>query len=301
MKIISTLILYIVISAFSAFVPLTATAQMKWNSAYQNYIDKYKNVAIDQMKRHHIPASITLAQGLLESGAGKSSLATRGNNHFGIKCHDWTGPTMMKNDDAPNECFRVYGNAMESYEDHSLFLKRKRYAPLFELNLRDYKGWANGLKKCGYATSPTYAQQLINIIELYKLYEYDNAKGLDKFILDHSGAYVIRAYNKNYYVVARKGDTFRSLGKELGISYKKLAKYNERDRDDVLSEGDTVYLKKKQKRATKDFKRRPHTIKAGESMYSIAQFYGIRLANLYKMNHLSPDYSPRVGDQLRVY
>lgn len=282
--------------------PAASSAQMKWNSTYQAYIDEYKDLAIEQMMHHNIPASITLAQGLLESGAGRSRLATKANNHFGIKCHDWNGPSIRQDDDAANECFRAYSNAKESFEDHSKFLKRKRYESLFRLDITDYKGWAKGLKNCGYATNPAYAQTLINIIELYKLYKYDTAKTYDKFVYEHSDApYRIYSYNKNYYIKARRGDTFRSIAKETHISYKKLASYNERDRDDVLHEGDIIYLKKKQKRATKDFKNRPHTIRAGESMYDIAQFYGIRLKNLYKMNRLSPDFTPRVGEQLRVY
>lgn len=283
---------------------LSSMAQMKWNQAYQSYIDRYKDLAIEQMQKHRVPASITLAQGLLESGAGKSKLATYGNNHFGIKCHDWTGKSMRQNDDAPQECFRVYDDVRDSYEDHSLFLHRKRYESLFSLNPRDYKGWAHGLKSCGYATNPRYAQQLIGIIELYKLYSYDTSRGYDKFIFQHTGhnnSYQIFAYNKNYYVKAKKGDTFSKIGKELNISPRKLASYNERDKNDVLSQGDIVYLKKKRSKADKAFKGRYHRIKSGESMYAISQFYGIRLKSLYKKNHLTPDYDPHVGDELRVY
>lgn len=284
----------------------TAQAQMRWNSTYQNYIDEYKDIAIEQMLKHRIPASITLAQGLLESGAGRSSLATRGNNHFGIKCHDWTGPSMRRDDDAPNECFRVYSSPRESYEDHSKFLQRKRYQRLFSLSITDYKGWARGLKACGYATNPRYAEQLIGIIELYNLDKFDKAKSYDKFRLQHTGGataltHVIYSYNKNYYVKVRKGDTLNGISKEVGISVRKLAKYNEIDRDAILRPGDVIYMKKKQKHATKEYKKRSHRVRAGESMYSIAQTYGMRLKYLYKKNHLDPDYTPRVGDQLVVY
>lgn len=284
----------------------TAQAQMRWNSTYQNYIDEYKDIAIEQMLKHRIPASITLAQGLLESGAGRSSLATRGNNHFGIKCHDWTGPSMRRDDDAPNECFRVYSSPRESYEDHSKFLQRKRYQRLFSLSITDYKGWAHGLKACGYATNPRYAEQLIGIIELYNLDKFDKAKNYDKFRLQHTGGataltHVIYSYNKNYYVKVRKGDTLNDISKEVGISVRKLAKYNEIDRDAILRPGDVIYMKKKQKHATKEYKKRPHRVRAGESMYSIAQTYGMRLKYLYKKNHLDPDYTPRVGDELVVY
>lgn len=293
------------------FISPVSAQQMRWSAQYQTYINQYKDLAIEEMLRHGIPASITLAQGLLESRAGLSDLTIQSNNHFGIKCHgSWNGPTSYHNDDAEGECFRAYSNAYESYEDHSKFLKKPRYASLFSLNRKDYRGWAYGLKSAGYATSPTYASKLINIIELYKLYEYDNARSYDHFIASReskkrgSGIFMLHPiyqYNKNYYLKARKGDTFKSLSEELNISSRALARYNERDRKDVLSEGDLVYLKKKRRKAEKTYRNRPHTVRNGESMYSICQLYGIRLKNLYKMNHLSPDtYQVRVGDRLRV-
>ena len=285
-------------------------AQMKWNSRYQAYIDQYKDLAIAEMLKYDIPASITLAQGLLESGAGMSELARKGNNHFGIKCHDWGGATTYHDDDEEQECFRKYRDVYESYEDHSRFLARQpRYRSLFRLKRTDYKGWARGLKKCGYATSPTYANKLIGIIELYKLHKYDKATKYDRFMVSRSevkgiapgtNLHQIHIYNKNYYLIARSGDTFKSIAKEVGISYKKIAKYNERDKNDTLNPGEVVYLKKKQKKADKAYKNRPHRVKAGESMYSIAQYYGIRTESLYKMNKLGPDYSLKAGDCLRV-
>lgn len=300
---------YFVLSIIT-FLCVSLNAQLKWNSRYQAYIDQYKDLAIAEMLKYNIPASITLAQGLLESGAGMSELARNGNNHFGIKCHDWTGARTYHDDDANNECFRAYRDVYESYEDHSRFLARQpRYRSLFRLKRTDYKGWAKGLKKCGYATSPTYAKQLIGIIELYKLHKYDKAKKYDKFMVERSSVkdvapsinlHPIHIYNKNYYLNVRQGDTFRSIAREVGISYKKLAKYNERDKNDRLIPGEIIYLKKKQKKANKAYKNRPHRVKAGESMYSIAQYYGIRLESLYKMNDLSPDYSIQVGDLLRV-
>ena len=285
------------------------SAQMKWNSRYQQYIDQYKDIAIEQMKRWKVPASITLAQGIFESGAGQSWLTLNSNNHFGIKCHGWTGRTVYKDDDARNECFRAYDSAYDSFEDHSRFLATgQRYQSLFSLKITDYKGWARGLKAAGYATNPQYAQRLIDLIQLYKLYELDTAKGYDKFIAEHAKdhgvngqqLHPIKIYNKNYYLYARRGDTFRSIGQEIGISYKKIAKYNERDRDDRLQEGEIIWLKKKQKRAPKDYKDRLHYVRQGESMYTIAQKYGIRMKSLYKMNHLKPDYDIRIGDALRL-
>lgn len=283
----------------------TAISQtMTWNQRYQNYFDKYKDVAVEQMLKYRIPASITLAQGVLESAAGNSELATKANNHFGIKCNGWTGRKSYHDDDARNECFRAYDSVYESYQDHSVFLTTsKRYSNLFQLKLTDYKGWARGLKACGYATSPTYATKLIEIIELYKLYQYDTAKHFDKFHAQQvkgGDSRQIYAFNKNYYLKARRGDTFRSLAKEVDISYRKLARYNERDKNDVLEEGEIVWLKKKQNKAPKNYKGRLHYVKNGESIYSISQLYGIKLKKLYKLNDLPPTYQIRVGDALRV-
>lgn len=147
------------------------------NITATDYIDRFRDIAIEEMKKNGIPASITLAQGLLESGNGNGMLAREANNHFGIKCNTtWTGPTMLKDDDAPNECFRVYSNPEESYRDHSEFLKRQRYAFLFELDRNDYRGWAQGLKQAGYATNPRYAELLIGIVERYGLDQYDKAE-----------------------------------------------------------------------------------------------------------------------------
>lgn len=287
------------------------SAQIKWNSAYQAYIDQYKDLAIEQMLKYNIPASITLSQGLLESGAGRSWLTKSSNNHFGIKCHGWTGRRVFHDDDERGECFRAYDNPRQSFEDHSRFLAtQSRYARLFNYARTDYKSWARGLKQCGYATNPQYASKLIQIIELYNLNLYDKAKKFDQFMVKHStedgvapdgNFHVIKAYNKNYYVIARKGDSFQSLSKELCIGKRKLAKYNERSYKEELAAGDVIYLKKKRKKATKENKNRPHIVQNGESMYLISQKYGIRLSSLYKKNHLSPDYQIKVGDKLRVY
>lgn len=287
------------------------SAQIKWNSAYQAYVDQYKDLAIEQMLKYNIPASITLSQGLLESGAGRSWLTKSSNNHFGIKCHGWTGRRVFHDDDERGECFRAYDNPRQSFEDHSRFLAtQSRYARLFNYSRTDYKSWARGLKQCGYATNPQYASKLIQIIELYNLNQYDKAKKFDQFMVKHStedgvapdgNFHVIKAYNKNYYVIARKGDSFQSLSKELCIGKRKLAKYNERSYKEELAAGDVIYLKKKRKKATMEYKNCPHIVQNGESMYLISQKYGIRLSSLYKKNHLSPDYQIKVGDKLRVY
>ncbi len=295
----------------SVFISVGINAQSKWNSQYQQYINQYKDLAIEQMLRYRVPASITLAQGLLESRAGLSGLTVNGNNHFGIKCHGWTGGTYYQDDDAVNECFRAYPNAYDSYEDHSKFLSNsRRYQSLFSLKITDYQGWAYGLKQCGYATSSTYAPQLINIIQLYKLYEYDSKRSYDKFLARRGGydknvntlmgLHPIYTYNDNYYLKVRSGDSFKSLSKEVDIPSRALARYNEKNKNDILNDGDIIYLKKKKRKAEKAYKNRPHIVKNGQSMYDIAQLYGIRIKNLYKMNHLSPDYQIKVGDNIRV-
>ena len=295
--------------AAALFLSLQNFAQMRWNEHYQQYINQYKDIAIEQMIRWKIPASITIAQGLLESGAGQSELTRRANNHFGIKCHGWTGRTIYQDDDEFGECFRAYDNAFDSYEDHSKFLSgSQRYRSLFQLKSTDYKGWARGLKAAGYATNPQYDDKLIEIIQLYKLYEYDTVRHYDKFMTQHARdtringqpLHPINIFNKNYYLYARQGDTYFKIGKEVGISYRKIARYNERDKNDLLQPGEIVWLKKKQSKAPKEYKHRVHVVRQSESMYTIAQAYGIRLESLYKLNRLTPDYEIRVGDQLRL-
>ena len=278
------------------------------NSAYEAYIDKYKDIAIEQMKEHHIPASITLAQGLLESGAGMSELARRSNNHFGIKCHDdWKGKRTYHDDDRRNDCFRVYSSVRDSYEDHSRFLLRPRYSRLFQLDQRDYKGWARGLKACGYATLPTYADRLIGIIELYELYRFDK-KGGGKSYVAIGNQHQLYLINNLDCVIAREGDTWENLSKELKqrgirISARKLRKYNEAPTKYFFpSAGTPIFLQKKLKHADRDKypKGYWHHIQPGESMYSIAQQYGVRIKYLYKMNFRPANYVPQPGDLLRV-
>lgn len=282
---------------------LLAQAQSA-NKNYLRYIEQYKDLAIEQMRLHRIPASITLAQGLLESGAGMSRLSRSSNNHFGIKCGSaWRGRSVRHHDDYRNECFRAYRTVRDSYEDHSRFLVNgARYAFLFRLSPTDYRGWARGLKKAGYATEPSYANRLITIIERYQLYKYDY-RGSNRHSLPSAEAaptYNHQVYIANglAYVEARKGDTFRSLAKEFDISYKKLARYNDLHPDYTLMPGDVVYLTQKHKRALP-----PHVayvVRAGDSMHSIAQMFGIRLEELYRMNNKDGEYIPEVGDRLRV-
>lgn len=296
----------LILGFLSCLITLSLTAQ-SLNKSYLDYIDKYKYMAVEQMLRHNIPASITLAQGILESGAGKSRLATEANNHFGIKCGGvWDGPYILVNDDAPNEKFRKYRSVRESYEDHSDFLKKPRYASLFRLSQRDYKGWAHGLKKCGYATNPQYAYLLINLIESYDLTQYDryrSLKGLkdgsvslDKLVSIIQSNHTVYRNNDNYYVIAKAGDTFEDIARETEVSPRRLRNYNELPKDYVLKAGDIIYLEKKKRKGHISLKRTPHIIKPGESMYDIAQKYGIRLESLYKINDLSDDYAAKPND-----
>jgi len=281
------------------FVCLSLQAQTR-NKQYEDYIKQYRDLAVDEMKKYHIPASITLAQGLLESGAGQSTLARKSNNHFGIKCgSDWQGKTVRHNDDARGECFRAYKHPKQSYEDHSKFLAgRPRYASLFKLKITDYKGWARGLKKAGYATDPRYAQRLIDIIELYDLDKYDKKGGL-KWMKENPNPHQPYIANGLLYIVVRVGDTWKSISKEFDISQKKLRKYNDLYKGYELQPGDILYLEKKNRKAQKEHI--VHVLRAGESMYLISQKYGIRLKNLYKLNKMdAEDPSPEAGTILRL-
>ena len=287
------------ISLLTIFVCLVLQAQTR-NKQYESYIKQYRDLAVEEMKKYRIPASITLAQGLLESGAGQSALARKSNNHFGIKCgSDWRGKTVSHDDDARGECFRAYKHPKQSYEDHSKFLaNRPRYASLFKLDITDYKGWARGLKKAGYATNPRYAEQLIGIIELYDLHKYDRKGGL-KWMKENPNPHQTYIANGLVYIVVRAGDSWKSISKELDISQKKLRKYNDLYKSYALQVGDILYLEKKNRKAGKEHI--VHVLRAGESMYSISQKYGIRLKNLYKLNKMDEDDpAPEVGTILRL-
>ena len=206
---------------------------------------------------------------------------------------------MRHDDDARNECFRAYKHPRDSYEDHSKFLRTgARYAFLFRLKITDYKGWARGLKKAGYATDPRYADRLIDIIELYDLDKYDRKGGL-KWAEEFPDPHQPYLANELLYIVARRGDTFESLSKEMGISKKKIRKYNELPKDYKFQGGEIVYLEKKRSRATKDHI--CYTVRPGDSMYSISQKFGVRLSRLYKMNNMKPESpAPKVGEILRL-
>lgn len=279
------------------------------NQAYWTYIDKYKDWAIEQMHQYHIPASITLAQGLLESNAGRSSLATQANNHFGIKVgSSWTGPYVLRDDDARNEKFRKYKSARESYIDHSKFLQQKRYQGLYRLGSTDYKGWARGLKAAGYATNPSYADALIRIIEMYELYRFDTGKYRSQKIPtttdsgdDFFNRHFVYRGNKNFFIIVEVGDDMATISKKTGVSLRKLYKYNDLPRDYAPTAGDLIYLQKKRKCASREFRKNPiHIVEQNQSLFDIAQLYGIRLESLCKLNKWDEPHAVQVGEIIRI-
>lgn len=280
-------------------------AQSYKSSQTTAYIERFHKVAIREMYLYKIPASITLAQGILESGSGKSDLAEKANNHFGIKCPgDYSGKGFYKDDDKRNECFRVYKNADESFRDHSIFLTKPRYSELFKLSETDYKGWAKGLKKAGYATNSKYPQLLIEIIEQNKLYEYD--KNPERYLAKDDSR-----CSKQLNVIApnpakqannggvtppppkrdkvngikclqvKPGDTFYGLSKKAGLTIAELKYLNDMPEDHVLQVGEYLFIEPKKK---KNKEHNGHYVREGDTWYSISQLYGIRKTNLMKMN-----------------
>ena len=292
------------------------------------YIEKYKDIAVSEMKRTGIPASITLAQGMIESDYGRSTLAREANNHFGIKCHnDWAGQKIYHHDDSRNECFRKYSRAEDSFYDHSEFLKTgSRYRFLFGLDYSDYKGWAHGLKKAGYATNPDYANMLIRKIEEKNLHYYDtdykspvvaqskplSVKDSSSFLVaaktpvpvnpvnekNQIAARVPRIMENNNlrYIVVRDGDTRDKLEEEFQLLHWELPRYNELNSDFKLSQGQILYLQPKRDKAEagKEF----HNTAEGDTMYLISQLYGIKLKSLCKMNRMMEDSIPQPGSTI---
>ena len=287
-------------------VPAKDISQAK--DSYERYILTYYPIAVEQMERHNIPASITLAQGLLESGAGNSKLSRSSNNHFGIKADkSWKGKRTSSMDNGKLCYFRKYNSVRDSYEDHSMFLvNRQRYASLFKLKKNDYKGWAKGLKKAGYAEDPAYPTKLISLIERYGLQRYDEytmkdvkrADGVAFETYETGGRRTIYKSNGLLYVFGNTGDTFKSLGKEMGVSRRKLIKYNDLYKDYNIKAGDILYLEKKHNKASKEHT--VHTVKAGESMHSISQKYGIKLDKLYKRNRQYSERGIKIGDIIEL-
>jgi LysM repeat protein len=281
-----------------------AHAQSKFTP--EQYIEQYKNDAIVEMEKFNIPASITLAQAMLESGNGNSDLALHANNHFGIKCHNnWNGNTFIKDDDKKDECFRKYESVLESYNDHSsLLTSYSRYSFLFKLDRTNYKGWAKGLKQAGYATSPQYADVLIGLIEKYQLYKLDG--DANKMSTSAKPSLVIpddKQNNKHHeilrlgikkYIIVQPDDTYEKIAKETDKDLWQLYKYNDATSKDKLITGQKLFLQPKRNKAKEPF----HKVKAGETMKSISQFYGIKLRKLYLKNNMKEGDVPKVGDTL---
>ena len=252
----------------------------------EEYCAKYSDMAQKQMRKYGVPASITLAQGILESGYGSSYLAVVANNHFGIKAYsrNWKGPTVLCDDDAKDEPFCKFNSVAEGYEYHSTFLRdNPRYASLFKLDVRDYENWAHGLKACGYATNPKYGTMLVNLIETYHLDVYDILKN-KKVSTVHRTLYVTSAKRGLKYVRCLKDDDLAAIAKDYGINERKLRRYNDLTKRSVLKENDIIYLQSKRSKASKEFT--VHRVKVGESMWSISQTYGVTIKSLMRRNKL---------------
>jgi len=271
----------------------------------QAYILQFKDLAIKNMQEYGIPASITLAQACVESGNGTSRLAREANNHFGIKCHaNWKGKTITHTDDAPNECFRKYDHPGESFKDHAEFLRyRDRYAFLFDLSPYDYKGWAQGLKRAGYATHPQYADMLIKVIEDYKLHEYDrpvinlplSPKVLEQPVIIHpdsrSPLYTASLHRTIYqrngvsFILSLPGDTYASLSREFRLFKREILRFNDLKKSEPITPGTVVYVAQKKKQSTKELPK--HITEEDESLRIVAQRYGVRLTSIAKYNKIS--------------
>lgn len=292
--------------------------------SYQEYIELYKVIAIKKMHEFRIPASITLAQGLLESGSGNSDLCKDANNHFGIKCHkEWTGMTYIMDDDEKGECFRKYASPEESFNDHSLFLTtRPRYSALFSLDIKDYKGWAYGLKSAGYATNPRYAEMLIKIIEENQLFLFDSGAMPEPLLADKDNvipvnpvpAVPVKDYsqrnfkyvevtfgNRGVYenngvrlIFARDGDTPEKIADDLGIHTFQILRYNEIGKNERIVPGAIIYVEPKKKKSSEKF----HIVAPEETMREISQLYAIKLKSLYKFNKMSEGHEPKPGEKI---
>jgi hypothetical protein len=295
----------------------------------RKYIDTYKNVAIAEEIRTGVPAAITLAQGIHETGAGTSDLVLKSNNHFGIKCKgDWSGESVSHDDDAKGECFRKYIDPIDSYKDHSDFLKnRPYYASLFKIDPSDFKSWAYGLKKAGYATNPKYAQILIKLVEDYDLQQYTLLALNGKFSDNNDVAYasnikteslvetkinepvvqkaIVKTYdypsgvfkiNETNVVFIKKGIAFLKIANDNGLSLPRLFEFNDMKPVDIAENDQLIYLQRKRKIGTEEF----HIVQEGETLYDIAQAEGIRIESLLEYNLLKQGMQPAAGEKLNL-
>lgn len=304
------------ITTLSIIITITLSSFAQEKLTVEQYIQKYKDIARLEMQNAGIPASIKLAQGILESSFGNSDLSKNANNHFGIKCHkEWTGNTYHMDDDEANECFRVYKNPEESFHDHTYFLtSRSRYAGLFELSQTDYKGWAEGLQKAGYATNPKYASILIGLIERHELFNYDKPGGKEhkpfeshKHEVKESSPYynskekveikqseAIFVYNRLKAIRVLQGDDIRSISRRYNVPANNIATFNDIDINEDITVGSILYLQSKKKKAKQD----KHLVVSNETMHDISQQYGIILDALLKKNLLNKGQEPANGQTI---
>jgi len=280
------------------------------NVAYLNYVENYRFIAVSEMHNSGIPASIKLAQGILESNAGRSYLAVEANNHFGIKCgSSWNGPTSFRKDDDYDKkgklkasCFRKYESAAASYKAHTAFLKDEkkayRYGSLFNLARDDFKGWAKGLQKSGYATNKSYAKLLIEIIETYDLNQYDKTIIPDEEVFSFAPA--LEYKNGLEYIKAASGDSPFTIGLKNGLNYEKLIKINEhlKEKYQIIDETSVVFLqpKKNRYRGDEEF----HVVREGESIFDISQQYGVKVDALLRKNLIPKGYEPYPGEKISL-
>ncbi len=295
----------------------------------QEYINRYKHIAVEHMNRYGIPASITMAQGILESDSGNSLLSTKSNNHFGIKCKsNWTGASVTHDDDQKGECFRAYPTVELSYRDHADFLNSSpRYDSLFDLSSSDYKSWARGLKKAGYATAPEYAHRLIKLIEDNDLYLLDQENGIQKYADIHGGeltppsmfaataggidpdnftttinghkGYNVYRRNDVFFIVTKNGDTYTQIAEFFDISERRLRKYNDLSRRAPIQNHEVVYIAKKGNKWREATPTR-HTVKRGETIQSVAQEYAITVDALRRLNKNEIKHTLYEGQVLKL-
>lgn len=292
------------------------------SAQFLSYIDQYKDIAIKHAQEYGVPASITLAQGLLESGAGQSSLARNGHNHFGIKCHNsWKGERILVGDSASSTCYRHYGKDEDSFIDHARFLQGKRYAKLYDLKATDYKGWAQGLQECGYAEDPSYPALLINLIEKYQLFQYDSGhptvakrvklkpdqsighddsqKASDEILKDVEFLHHLHKKWGLHYVIAMRGDTYESIATEFNLNPGKLRKFNDiDDKSTTPATGDKVWLEKKARQAPQG--QSIYFTQEGDTPWSIAQDFGVQLSSILRLNQLKNEEAPAPGCPIKL-
>ena len=325
------------LTAIALILGFSVSAQRESGTPQERYISRYAPIAVNEMYRSGIPASITLAQGIIESRYGQSRLAVDGNNHFGIKCHNnWKGKTMLADDDRPNECFRVYDSAEESFRDHSDFLRyRDRYKFLFDFRITDYKSWAYGLKQAGYATDPSYATKLIQCVEDYNLSRYDRMSVAEALAeggadaeppvtqdelegipdsplkIEVGGIFTGKAgeqyrfslsrtlYSRNGvpFIYAVEGETYASIAKSNHLLLREILKYNDLRSGGELHAGDVVYLEPKKNKTVRGLDK--YIVgEDGETFHGICQRFAVKEKAIRKLNGLPAGYQPREGDEI---